>query len=322
MSTTVQSLQKYLEETLCIEVSISPWKEKKKLPIFLENTYHFFETKLLNTSCLLLIAKDKNETTPSTIQKHLEQIAKNWNEPCIYVLDTISSYSRKQLVQRSIPFVVPNNQIYLPDLGLDFKEYFRQHRISRTFFSPSTQAVVIFSLHNKQKEAFTPSEIAKALNYSLMTMTRSFNELEEAGIGQMINKGKERKWIFEDGKQKLWKQTKTMLNTPIQTKLWIKGQHPKNLAGISALSEMTMLNAPLLPTYAMGIKEWKKCSAMLSQLPSKDEADFELEVWRYDPNLFSKEDRVDPFSLYLSLQNNKDERVEAALEEIEGKFKW
>jgi len=46
-----------------------------------------------------------------------------------------------------------------------------------------------------------------------------------------------------------------------------------------------------------------------------------LEVWRYDPHLFLKEDKVDPFSLSLSLEANKDERVEAAMEEIQGKFK-
>jgi len=169
--------------------------------------------------------------------------------------DTISSYNRKQPVQRHIPFVVPNNQIYLPDLGLDLREYFRQQRVPRTFFSPSTQAVIIFSLFKEKKEAFILSKLAKALNYSLMTVTRSFNELEEAGIGQVISKGKERKWFFEDGRQELWNQTKTMLSTPIQTKLWIKGNHPKILAGISALSEMTVLNTPPLPTYAMGIKE-------------------------------------------------------------------
>ncbi|EFB40206.1 MULTISPECIES: hypothetical protein [Parachlamydia] len=47
----------------------------------------------------------------------------------------------------------------------------------------------------------------------------------------------------------------------------------------------------------------------------------ELEVWNYDPELFAKDGIVDPFSLYLSLQESKDERVEGALEEMMEKIK-
>jgi len=48
-------------------------------------------------------------------------------------------------------------------------------------------------------------------------------------------------------------------------------------------------------------------------LPSSEGALIELEIWQYNPNLFAKDGIVDPFSLYLSLEKVKDERVEAAL---------
>ena len=50
-----------------------------------------------------------------------------------------------------------------------------------------------------------------------------------------------------------------------------------------------------------------------------------LEVWKYNPkqlaNLVQDDySVVDPLSLYLSLKNETDERIEMALEQIKTKF--
>lgn len=327
MNDLIVRLQKYLEETLGVEITILSWKEQKKLPFFLVDAYVFFEMSLLNNSCLLMVSKEDNESTPNTIQKHWEQVTKRWIATCIYISKTISSYNRKRLIQHHIPFVIPNNQIYIPELGLDLREHFKKQRIRKEFFSPATQVVIIFALLREKNERLIPSELANKLDYSLMTMTRVFNELEVAGIGKIINKGKERWWIFEETKKDLWEQTKSMLRSPIRSrewmKLWPKAKFPKTLSGLSALAETTMINHPLIPIYAMGIEEYKQTNVFKGfQLSPGDEADLELEIWNYNPKLFSEQGRVDPFSLYLSLRDTKDERIEAALEESLEKIKW
>src|ERR1700730_10608961 len=103
MGSLIDKTKKYLEETLGVEISILPWKDQKKLPLFLINAYTFFETSLLNHPCLMMIAKNTVELTPNTVQKHWQQVAKKWNDPCIYIPDTISSYNRKRLIQYRIP---------------------------------------------------------------------------------------------------------------------------------------------------------------------------------------------------------------------------
>jgi hypothetical protein len=42
----------------------------------------------------------------------------------------------------------------------------------------------------------------------------------------------------------------------------------------------------------------------------------ELEIWSYSPQLFAEENFVDKFSLYLSLRETNDERVEMALQQM------
>ncbi len=327
MNNLIEKFKGYLKETLGIEISILPWKGQKMLPFFLVDAYTFFELSLLNHPCLLMISKDDFELTPNTIKKQWEQVAKKSNVPCIYVSNTISSYNRKRLIQDRIPFIIPNNQIYVPDLGLDLREHFKQQRERKQLFSPATQIVIISALLREKSEKLTPSELAATLGYSPMTMTRVFNELEAAGIGKLINKGKERWWIFED-KRDLWEQTNGMLRSPIRSRESMKlipgGKMPEMpLAGISALTETTMINPPLLTIYAMGIEEYRKEKIPKGLRHSPvDEADLELEIWNYNPNTLSEHEKVDPFSLYLSLRDIEDERIEAALEELMEKIKW
>lgn len=324
---TLTELQNYLREALDIEIHLQPWKEKGKLPFFLLNAYDFFEISLLNKSCLVMIPKDESEMTPATVQKHWEQVIMKWNAPCIYVQSHISSHNRKRLINHRVPFIIPNNQIYLPDLGIDLREHFVNKQIPKKFFSPAAQAVIIFALSDANIERFNPSELAKKLGYTLMTMTRAFNELETVGVGKMIREGKNRWWIFQDTKKDLWDQTKGMLRSPIRNresmKLLPAAQWPQTLAGISALAETTMINPPLIPVFAMGVEEYRDTNSPKGlHLSSADEADLVLEIWNYNPQLFSKHGRVDPFSLYLSLRETKDERIEVSLEELMEKIKW
>jgi hypothetical protein len=47
-----------------------------------------------------------------------------------------------------------------------------------------------------------------------------------------------------------------------------------------------------------------------------------VQVWRYETGMKAKQSTVDPLSLWLSLRDNRDDRVQMALDEIEEKFLW
>ncbi len=323
MNNLIEALQRYLCQVLNVRTKICPWKEKGALPLFLVNSYGFYEITLLKQPCLLMIAKKETAATPAAVKKHWEQVNKKWAGLCIYVQTTISAYNRQRLIQHRVPFIIPGNQMYLPDLGVDLRERFRQLIISRDFFSPATQAVVIYALCHEIDERFTPSELARKLDYSLMTLSRAFDELETAGIGEMLRQGRERWWLFKGSRRELWEQTKPLMRNPVKHRKWIRGKKSKIQAGLSALAHASMLSPPTIPVYAINLEEWKNCQQSgTEELPIPEEATAELEIWHYNPYLFSVEDIVDPFSLYLSLEKIEDERIESALEEMMKKIEW
>jgi len=318
MKKTMAFLESYFFDIFALQIKILPWKKGNELPFFLENSYDFYELSLFGYSCLLMEPKENLEVTPATARKHWEQVQKKWKGLCIYTQPTITAYNRKRLIEHRVPFIIPGNQMYLPDLGIDLHEYFRKSNSqSIESFSPATQTVIIYALFHSLKEGLTPSELAQKLDYTLMTMSRAFDELQGANLGEVIRQGKERRWYFRDGRHALWQQAKPFLKSPVKKCTWLIHKQKLTVAGLSALSHFSHLNEPLLPVFSIGPAQWKALiKSGVKEVPSSEGAAMELEIWSYNPNLFAKDGLVDLFSLYLSLKEIKDERIEAALEEM------
>lgn len=87
-----------------------------------------------------------------------------------------------------------------------------------------------------------------------------------------------------------------------------------------------MIANPSRKVRALTSKEWKalQIDANLRMIPaaSSDLAPLELEIWKYDPKLLSESGLVDPLSLYLSLADTNDERIEGALRDLLEDLRW
>jgi len=317
---TREVIKSYLFEVLGIKIRIALWEKRDGIPFFLSERYDFYESSLLNQQCLLIVVKEDVEYTPATLKKHAELIEKQSNMSCIFVFRATTSYNRKRFIQHQISFIVPGNQLYIPEFGVDLREYFRGIKMTREHFSPATQVVIIYALFTQSNSELTASQLSKKLGYTPMTMSRVFDELVSSGVGHTSQKGRERLLSFPENKNELWEQAKPFMKSPLKRRIWAKGEIPNFYAGLSALSKKSMLGEPPIPVYAMGFDKWKKSD--ITMLPDRDGAEFALEIWNYDPSLFAQNGCVDSFSLFLSFDGSEDERVEAALEEMMEKVNW
>ena len=118
-------------------------------------------------------------------------------------------------------------------------------------------------------------------------------------------------------KQELFEELKARFNSPIWKRGYIDNECVSNdmvLAGEDALAEKSML-ANTLPAKYAAYKKIVDISVLNSELlDSKKQS--ELQLWSYDPLLFSQLDIPDPISLAVSLMDVHDERVEQALDVI------
>lgn len=318
---------RYLKDALDISVAPEPWEGEGRSPFFLRNLYSFFKVSILSTPCLVMIPREDGQQTPATVRKHILQVQKIWAHAVIYTSRKITAYNRKRLIEHKVPFVVPGNQMYLPPLGIDLREYFKTLRSTRPKWSPSTQAVFLYALSRDREQGLTPKMVAERLGYAAMSMTRAFDELETAGLGRVAMEGRQRVLRLGQDKRALWEKALTFLRSPVKRRLWVKlvsDQGPGVAAGLTALSRYSALSGPANPIFAADVKEWKGFQNLIdvAELPVPEPDACQMEIWSYSPGLLAEDGIADRFSVYLSLKDTDDERVESALEEMMEQVQW
>ena len=331
MSTLATAVLRYLQEVLGVEASgLRPWAHSNELPYFLRDAFAFHELALLGQPILLATGRVEAKQSLKDVRIWLDKVKSLTGLPVVYVTDALASYDRRRLIEQKISFVVPGNQLYLPDLGLDLREYFRKRApAADTALSPSAQAMLITALLRQPWQAdWQPSAVAVALGYTPMTLSRAVKELTAAGLATAYTVGRARWLRMELPPAQTWERAKPALRTPVKRTVWVAGhghdaERTRRVAGLSALALGSMLAEPRWPVYALTSAEWKAATnAGVRALPEPEAGAQEWQLWRYSPALIPDVTTVDPLSLMLSLKDNTDDRVQLALDELKGQLPW
>ena len=324
------AIQQYLRDSLGFAAKIRPWPGAAKLPYFLQDAFDTRELTLLGHPILLANHRAGRVQGLAEVRAQLNKLKAIASLPVIYVTDALASYERKRLVEQQVPFLVPGNQLYLPDLGIDLREYFRQAKQApAAALSPATQALLIAALLKKPWQAeWRPAEIVANLGYTPMTLSRAVRELTATGIVKLERRGRDRHLNTDRSPQEVWEQARPLLRSPVKRTVWvpptIKWMPPKiRFAGMSALAQLSLLAEPSVPVYAVSAAQWKAAiKAGFEELMEPREGCCAWQLWNYSPELLANSRTVDPLSLTHSLQHETDERVQIALDELQKQFPW
>lgn len=315
----------YLKETLDTSATIKQWLKEDAFPVYFRNFYNFYELKLMNESYLLLEPKEKVPMLKDFV-KHMKRIQEISDKLSILLLRRVTRQMRKNYIENRIPFIVEDYQMYLPFVGLDLKSAPERIKMVGERFSIATQIAYIVLLHDKER-VITAGEFAEKIGYSLMTGSRALNELYDKKLVTYTVGG-------ETGRTKMYKRIEDpnyfemgqkFLRNPVKKIVYTKNNPSGALvAGLEALSKRSMLNPPDLPVRAVSLDCFRKLEmeTLTKEEITGYEKLFELQIWEYDPKLFVEQNGVDLVSLYATLQDEKDERIELALENLLRREKW
>jgi len=326
MNDLINEMNEYLEEVIGLKVDYQSLRTNNT-PIYISETYSFFAFRIGKSKFLGVVILDSENFKISAFEKHKRYFPETNHsrgyEGMVLVAKQLSNFIRKRLIEMKIPFIIPKVQLYWPELGLEFRNFIKNKNTQKETlekFDPAAQAVLIGALNSSYKQPITPKELSERLFYSAMSMTRALDQIEAADITKTKKSGKKRLLSFSNDKQYLWQKISPKLINPIRDKArFYEDDIPnecKLKAGESALAEMSMLIAPRTNTYAVDREKWKKIQKQkIPNLELNEPDTCEVQVWRYDPELFAYRNCVDVFSLYLCFEDVADERIEMALEE-------
>ena len=297
--TLVQEVQKYLHDTLGLAAEIRQWDGVGKLPYYLQDAFEFQELTLLDKKALLAVDRRRTAAPAAALRDQLNAVSAIAGLPVTYVTVGLKSYERKRLIQQKVPFIVPGNQLYLPGLGLDLRENFRQRpRAREALFSPSTQAM--FDRRHFMRDPWEPEcgtllLSATRLNYTPMTVSRAVKELTEAGGIAELRRERRERWLYVgDRPADIWERAKSFLRSPVKRTAWANSSSalPLSRAPLLAnftsqrLAQCTMLAEPLWPIHAISSQQWRSATrAGLETLPEPIPGAYQWQVWTYDPDL-------------------------------------
>ncbi|RLD63424.1 MAG: MarR family transcriptional regulator, partial [Bacteroidetes bacterium] len=204
-------LSQYIFDILGIDVHPEPISIQQlgSLPMFIGETYQLYNLLFLNQQLVLVEPKGKSEFSTLQTEKHLNQLKDKLEKKLVLVLNEITAYERKKLIEKGINFIVPGKQLYLPDLLLDLRENYTNLRAKRKIekLLPSAQFMVIYHvLHRNEEwklEEHSFKEIAKELGYTAMAITKAVNNLRYHEIIDV--EGEKEKCIrFKHNRSELW----------------------------------------------------------------------------------------------------------------------
>jgi hypothetical protein len=322
-----KDLEHYLSEVTGLNISANPLNSGD-MPYFFSRQYALYRLIVGRAAFTAVFLLQEDEFKPAQFNKHLAQVPSiEVDEACV-VAHSLPTYVRKRMIEKGIAFVIPKVQMYLPSLGMELRPRpGRKKPVSVERFSPATQVVLIHCLLGRVQGAVSPLELSKQLRYSAMTMSRALDELESTQIAQVERVGRERLVTFTGDRRAIWQEAIPRLRNPISHTVRIiehdLHQQDALRAGMTALSTRSMLSEPTNPEYAASRDTWKAMKkAGVENIPLEEHGTCLLQVWCYDPKVLKVDGQVDPFSLYLSLQNETDERIEMAIEEMMERFSW
>jgi len=326
-------LRTYVADTLHQPIALRRWGGASGLPKFLSKRYEFFEGAIAEQPCLFAVDVDHATATPAEITKQLSRVESSFPGLVIYAAQRLTGDRRARLIAAGLPFVIPGNQLYIPQLALDLRERYRTRpKRNHDQLTPVAQAALFYSIlfHYQLRGNSinrTPSRLARVLYYSAMSVGRAFEELEEAGLANVTKHGRSKQIHLASDGRSLINAARQMLRKPAKLTKYMRGRltiPPMKVAGESALSNTTGMSPPNLPVYAMYSNDWASTSIAndLAIVDYEDQADAEIELWHYRPDVLTDYDVVDPLSLYAQFWDDPNERIAMAAEEALDHVSW
>ena len=316
-----------------MKCEIRPVDGPKGLPFYISQGKTFHEVHVPGVRFLLVSFIGASSLRWQTQKKVLDQIEMVANMPVAYGFNVLNEIQRKGLVETKIPYV-STSSFFLPFLGIAYRKQRKttsknnqERNVTLPKLTASAQAFFLFMMYKVKLSKISKSEAARQNNLTPMSVSRYCRELLDRGLINETKEGNSTLISCSDIGRKLFDKALPYLDSPIKKEIVLVPSQAINSlpkAGETALSEVSMLAPPKenCAACAPHAELAKEKGFAKENLGFLKENFVRLQIWKYDPVPFVKNGRIDIVSLYLSLKDSPNERVQACLKEMLEKAQW
>lgn len=326
----MRQLLEYLSESFGLPAQAGPLSRKRKntLPLYLQGNFELYDGYILEAPVVWAKPLIGSDLSPDQLKKQAVSLKSFLNNPIVFVFDQLDAWQRKRLIDKRIAFAQPLKQLFIPELFLELNDTIVKNSIpiaQEDHLKLPSQLALLYHLQIASLANFSFGEIAQLLHLSTMSITRIVKDLQSFQLVKVTGT-KEKYLSFPLDGRALWDKALPFLRSPIRQTGFISKDLPQDvfrIGGELALAHYTLLAKNGQPSYCIG-KEAFLTLRKTDKIPSLADkyGDHKIEVWHYDPTLLSQQEEVDRLSLYLTLAEEKDERVAGALSDLINEMQW
>lgn len=309
-------MESYLKNTLGIHVDIRTWDDIKTLPDELKQDKNYLLLEIHGIQCLV-IQQDIDFFQLSIYQKERELLQQYCQLPQVLCFERITAYQRKCLIENGQSFIVPDNQLYMPFLGISLQERFKAPAVVSQTLTAMAQYILLFFLYQKEQNYFSKLDISKILDVNLMNISRGVQELETFLLLATKKKGRSSMVTSLYDRKELFQKAFPYMRNPVQKRLFVKEE--EWLQKLPIAGETVTQRKSVFETRAIEKKVFLEHADQITIVDPAWDTDvkyLELEVWRYDPTRFTDGTIVDSISHALSLKGDDDLAVKLNIDEL------
>jgi hypothetical protein len=307
----------YINEYVSVDASFVPMKKSllDELPMSVSEDFELYEGSILDHHVVLACIDDAGFMAPLQLYKKISLLEQKLNALVILVAEKVVSYKVTRLTKYRINFIIPYKQLFLPSLLMSFRKETANELPEH--ITPITQMLILYHLEVEAIHGMDTHSLADRLRVSYSSMNRAVRWLYERGLITLTNE-KVKLIEVSETKKDLWEKVLPLLENPIEEIVFTDSNLNALQAGINALSEYTMINREQHECYALTRAELNSL-----QVPTdKRFGNNVIQIWRYSPSLLSGTNTVDKLSLYLSLKDADDERIQIELDNLIKEIPW
>lgn len=309
----LKKLQKYLKACGIESADEGLFSLASEFPLAIASRYDARQVTLSGKTHILV--EPIGEVSPNELIAAYRQIAAV-HKP-IVVLEFADKEYSDCLKAAKVNFVVPGRLMYVPPFAVltPPEAYERgEKEFLRDFLSPWAQVVFIRAmLFHANERAIAYATLREELKIKDVYLTRACQELEYHRLASIEKDGRNRFIVLAGDRKLLWRSAEKCMRSPVVKTIRYAGEMENPLmAGYSALT----LCSDLVPEDDAAFAISQQAARGLEKSKIQKYCGALVEIWRYDPSLLANDGSVDPLSLYLSLINSPDARIQIALSDL------
>lgn len=286
--------------------------------------FSFYRMEFNNQLLCVIQTKNKQDSlTPLNYKRITKQIEILVGMPVVVLLDSLTYYERERLINQSVYFIISDKYAFLPSLIVNVQAKKENKRSAK--LTPAAQYLLLCHLlSEKPIDEYTIKDLEQIMPYNYVALARAVTNLEDCTLcSTEIKDNTGIKHIrFDSNKRELWAKAQSYLSSPVKRVLFCDTipEGDFSMSGVNALSHYSHLNSEQYETLAI----WDKLFIPSGNPFNEVEGLNKIELWKYPTTMpfLSNHDVVDRLSLYLSMKDDPDARVEKELEIMIEEMKW